>query len=283
LQREHAQGTSAFLRLARLNGWDLLYGAYTAYALAGATRIYLLWGAPFLLAIATVVYDSLLTAIGFCVRAGLCYLGWSLLFQTLRGAAGCAASNAPMAGRELHGGRVGDGIVAPPLAPLLFTRTVGEWYWSDALAGECAAADVGDALRVLALATVPADRRDDGTAHSTSCCGAYCTGFRRSRWRGCLRRWQRAACNALWMPLNPNRSRRRAHGGDSAGCGDLCSGWSIVAMCARDGTGCLTLTTLALGVLTCALIATLQAWLSSRIPQAPLRFLGAYYTCPRRL
>ena len=85
LQREHAQGTSAFLRLARLNGWDLLYGAYTAYALAGATRIYLLWGAPFLLTIATVVYDSLLTAIGFCMRAGLCYLGWSLLFQTLVG------------------------------------------------------------------------------------------------------------------------------------------------------------------------------------------------------
>jgi len=85
LQREHAQGTSAFLRLARLNGWDLLYGAYTTYALAGATRIYLLWGAPFLLTIATVVYGSLLTAIGFCVRVGLCYLGWSLLFQTLVG------------------------------------------------------------------------------------------------------------------------------------------------------------------------------------------------------
>ena len=85
LQREHAQGTSAFLRLARLDGWDLLYGAYTTYALAGATRIYLLWGAPFLLVIATVVYDSLLAAIGFCVRAGLCYLGWSLLFQTLVG------------------------------------------------------------------------------------------------------------------------------------------------------------------------------------------------------
>jgi hypothetical protein len=85
LQREHAQGTSAFLRLARLDGWDLLYGAYATYALAGATRIYLLWGAPFLLVIATVVYDSLLSAIGFCVRAGLCYLGWSLLFQTLVG------------------------------------------------------------------------------------------------------------------------------------------------------------------------------------------------------
>jgi hypothetical protein len=85
LQREHAQGTSAFLRLARLDGWDLLYGAYTAYALAGATRIYLLWGVPFLLVIATVVYDSLLAAIGFCVRVGLCYLGWSLLFQTLVG------------------------------------------------------------------------------------------------------------------------------------------------------------------------------------------------------
>jgi hypothetical protein len=83
LQREHAQGTSAFLRLARLDGWDLLYGAYTAYALAGATRIYLLWGVPFLLVIATVVYDSLLAAIGFCVRVGLCYLGWNLLWQTL--------------------------------------------------------------------------------------------------------------------------------------------------------------------------------------------------------
>jgi hypothetical protein len=85
LQREHAQGTSAFLRLARLSGRDLLYGAYATYALAGATRIFLLWGTPFLLAVATLVYDSLLTAIGFCLRAGLCYVGWNLLWQTVLG------------------------------------------------------------------------------------------------------------------------------------------------------------------------------------------------------
>jgi hypothetical protein len=76
LQREHAQGTSAFLRLARLDGWDLLYGAYTAYALAGATRIYLLWGAPFLLVIATVVYGSLVAAYRGSARSvGLCFSG----------------------------------------------------------------------------------------------------------------------------------------------------------------------------------------------------------------
>jgi hypothetical protein len=85
LQREHAQGTSAFLRLARLDGWDLLYGAYTTYALAGATRIYLLWGAPFLLVIATVVYGSLVDALRLCAQVGVCFLGWNLLWQTLIG------------------------------------------------------------------------------------------------------------------------------------------------------------------------------------------------------
>lgn len=85
LQREHAQGTSAFLRLARLNGWDLLYGAYTTYALAGAMRLYLLWGAPILLTLATVVYGSLLDALRLCVQVGVCFLGWNLLWQTLIG------------------------------------------------------------------------------------------------------------------------------------------------------------------------------------------------------
>ena len=85
LQREHAQGTSAFLRLARLDGWDLLYGAYTAYALAGATRIYLLWGVPILLTLATVVYGSLVDALRLCAQVGVCFLGWNLLWQTLIG------------------------------------------------------------------------------------------------------------------------------------------------------------------------------------------------------
>ncbi|BCW96646.1 MAG: hypothetical protein WHS44_12285 [Fimbriimonadales bacterium] len=83
LQREHAQGTSAFLRLTRLGGDDLLHGAYTTYAIAGAMRIFLLWGAPLLIAGATLVYGSLLTAMVYCVRVGLCYLGWALLWQTL--------------------------------------------------------------------------------------------------------------------------------------------------------------------------------------------------------
>ena len=85
LQREHAQGTSVFLRLARLDGWDLLYGAYTAYALAGATRIYLLWGVPILLTLATVVYGSLVDALRLCAQVGVCFLGWNLLWQTLIG------------------------------------------------------------------------------------------------------------------------------------------------------------------------------------------------------
>jgi hypothetical protein len=83
LQREHAQGTSAFLRLARLNGYDLLYGAYTAYALAGAMRTYLTWGVPLLLTLATVVHGSLLDALRLCVQVGVCFLGWNLLWQTL--------------------------------------------------------------------------------------------------------------------------------------------------------------------------------------------------------
>ena len=85
LQREHAQGTSVFLRLARLDGWDLLYGAYTTYALAGATRIYLLWGVPILLTLATVVYGSLVDALRLCAQVGVCFLGWNLLWQTLIG------------------------------------------------------------------------------------------------------------------------------------------------------------------------------------------------------
>lgn len=83
LQREHAQGTSAFLRLTRLCGNDLLHGAYTTYAIAGAMRIFLLWGAPLLIAGATLVYGSLLTAAVYCARVGLCYLGWAMLWQTL--------------------------------------------------------------------------------------------------------------------------------------------------------------------------------------------------------
>jgi hypothetical protein len=168
LQREHAQGTSAFLRLARLNGWDLLYGAYTAYALAGVTRIYLLWGAPFLLVIATVVYDSLLAAIGFCVRVGLCYLGWSLLFQTLVGL--LVAPRPTLLWLVVSYTAVVLVGVGSTVGALAFVGLLGSGG-VHALVGKRVAACVGDALRVLALAAVSADWRDDSAVDYASAVG----------------------------------------------------------------------------------------------------------------
>lgn len=85
LAREYAQGTSVFLRLTRLNGWDLLYGAYTAYTLGGALRLYLLWGVPVLVPLATAIYGSLGTALLFVVRVGLCIAAVGVLWQTFLG------------------------------------------------------------------------------------------------------------------------------------------------------------------------------------------------------
>jgi hypothetical protein len=170
LQREHAQGTSVFLRLARLDGWDLLYGAYTAYALAGATRIYLLWGAPFLLVIATVVYDSLLAAIGFCVRVGLCYLGWSLLFQTLVGL--LVAPRPTLLWQVVSYTAVVLVGIGSTVRRRVVRGTAGEWR-IHASVGKRVAACVGDALRVLALAAVSADWRDDGAVDYASAVGRF--------------------------------------------------------------------------------------------------------------
>jgi hypothetical protein len=172
LQREHAQGTSVFLRLARLDGWDLLYGAYTAYALAGATRIYLLWGVPFLLVIATVVYDSLLAAIGFCVRVGLCYLGWNLLWQTL-----IALLVAPRPTLLWQATGYVLILVVGIFSVLGAPAVAGHWCNPDTLRWLTVAACVGDALRVLALAAVPADWRDDDAVDYASAVGRFARAF----------------------------------------------------------------------------------------------------------
>lgn len=83
LAREHAQGTSVFLRLTRLSGWDLLYGTYTAYALGGALRLYLIWCAPFLIPLATAAYESFWLALGLFLRFGLYLVAAGILWQTL--------------------------------------------------------------------------------------------------------------------------------------------------------------------------------------------------------
>ena len=83
LAREHAQGTSVFLRMTRLSGWDLLYGTYTAYALGGALRLYLIWGAPFLIPLAAAAYESFWLGVGLFVRFGLCLVAMGVLWQTL--------------------------------------------------------------------------------------------------------------------------------------------------------------------------------------------------------
>jgi hypothetical protein len=85
LQREHTQGTAVFLRLTRLSGRRLLEGAIGAYALAGSTRLFLVWGAPTLIPVGFLVYDSAETATLVFVRAGLCITAMGMLWQTFLG------------------------------------------------------------------------------------------------------------------------------------------------------------------------------------------------------
>lgn len=85
LQREHAQGTAVFLRLTRLSGRDLLIGAFGAYVLAGATRLFIVWGAPILIPLGVIIYGSGETATLTFVRAGLCLTAMGILWQVLLG------------------------------------------------------------------------------------------------------------------------------------------------------------------------------------------------------
>jgi hypothetical protein len=85
LQREHTQGTAVFLRLTRLSGRHLLDGAIGAYVLAGSTRLFLVWGAPILIPVGFLVYDSAETATLMFVRAGLCLTAMGMLWQTFLG------------------------------------------------------------------------------------------------------------------------------------------------------------------------------------------------------
>lgn len=90
LIREHANGTSAFLRLTRLNGLDLLRGAYAAYVVGGVMRLYLSWCAPILLTLGYLVYGSLSVAVGIYLQIGLCLVLTGMLWQVVMGL--CAAS-----------------------------------------------------------------------------------------------------------------------------------------------------------------------------------------------
>lgn len=85
LQREHTQGTAVFLRLTRLSGRTLLEGAFGAYVLAGSTRLFLVWGAPILIPVGFLVYDSAETATLVFVRAGLCLTAIGVLWQIFQG------------------------------------------------------------------------------------------------------------------------------------------------------------------------------------------------------
>ncbi|MFN4033120.1 MAG: hypothetical protein ACK4ME_05765 [Fimbriimonadales bacterium] len=81
--REQAQGTTVFLRLTRLSGRDLLYGAYATYVLSGMLRVYLIYIAPLLLLMAFAGYESLWAGLWFVARYGLCLIALGLLWQTL--------------------------------------------------------------------------------------------------------------------------------------------------------------------------------------------------------
>ncbi len=83
LTREQAQGTAFFLRLTRLSGQDLLYGAYTAYVLGGMARVYLIYVVPLLLPLATGSYQSFGAGLWFVVRYGLCLIAFGVQWQTL--------------------------------------------------------------------------------------------------------------------------------------------------------------------------------------------------------
>ncbi|MDM7460386.1 MAG: hypothetical protein P3X24_001865 [bacterium] len=81
--REQAQGTTVFLRLTRLSGQDLLYGAYSTYVLSGMLRIYLIYIAPVVLLMAFAGYESLWAGLWFVGRYGFCLIAFGLLWQTL--------------------------------------------------------------------------------------------------------------------------------------------------------------------------------------------------------
>jgi len=85
LIREHANGTSVFLRLTRLSGRDLLWGAYAAYVVGGVVRLYLSWCAPILLTLGYLVYGSLIMALGIYLQVGLCLVMTGLLWQVVMG------------------------------------------------------------------------------------------------------------------------------------------------------------------------------------------------------
>ncbi len=81
--REQAQGTTVFLRLTRLSGQDLLYGAYSTYVLSGMLRIYLIYITPAVLLAAFAGYESLWAGLWFVGRYGLCLVAFGLLWQAL--------------------------------------------------------------------------------------------------------------------------------------------------------------------------------------------------------
>ncbi|OYT74991.1 MAG: hypothetical protein CFK49_05595 [Armatimonadetes bacterium JP3_11] len=85
LIREHANGTSVFLRLTRLNGRDFLRGAYAAYVVGGVLRLYLSWGAPLLIPLMYLIYGSLGVALGVYLQIGLCLAMMGVLWQVLMG------------------------------------------------------------------------------------------------------------------------------------------------------------------------------------------------------
>lgn len=82
LQREQIQGTSVFLRLTRLDGYDLLWGAYLGYALAGVLRWYLVIGAPIGVGILAIAHDSMPRGLSAYARTALCLGAIGLLWQT---------------------------------------------------------------------------------------------------------------------------------------------------------------------------------------------------------
>lgn len=85
LIREHANGTSVFLRLTRLSGRDLLRGAYAAYVVGGVIRLYLSWGAPILISLGYLIYGSLGVALGIYLQIGLCLAIMGVLWQLVMG------------------------------------------------------------------------------------------------------------------------------------------------------------------------------------------------------
>lgn len=85
LSEERTHGRADLIRLTRVDSRELLYGTYLGHALAGVMRIYLIWVAPLVIAVASLLYGSPGTALWLSVRVGLCLVAQSLLWQTLQG------------------------------------------------------------------------------------------------------------------------------------------------------------------------------------------------------